>query len=224
MFPIPILRIIIEYEFANIWEVITHESSVLSEFIKCLKIFNISKDQCIEHQLLQNACVYGDLNVAKYLQQEYSLNTNDVIRVMRINIGFNMYGWTYRSIYKNNKIDSFIWFVDTFKIDKISITSMVREVCRDGQLELLKWIKSKYGIDKNIPRCSEWELFRAALINGRLDTAKWLKEEFGWNKDNIDTGYFMVQLCHRLENDGNKDALKWLKEIGFYNDNECVML
>src|SRR5688572_11525851 len=99
--PDPILRITLEYSFKNIWTDIVYELT-LFEFVRCLEIFNVTKQICINNQMIHLICIHKKLNIAEYLQQTYDIIKSDII-----NSHFN--GLTIQFICSCCGLEAVIW-------------------------------------------------------------------------------------------------------------------
>ncbi|KAH3756356.1 hypothetical protein Pelo_11851 [Pelomyxa schiedti] len=91
--------------------------------------------------------------------------------------------------------------------DSVSVQGSGEAVCKGGQLQVAKWIVTRFRVE-------QWELWwplLEALISGRLEVCKWLSGCFDVRLAAEAVGSFPLQQCAFVS--GNVQALEWLLDI-----------
>lgn len=236
-FPDPILRIILEYDIKDIKsQLIKNKELTLPEAARCFEILKILRCECIDSFMLQFACINGKIEVAEYLKEKYSITKDDHPEIIRSSFdGCNTS--TISQIYMYSNLESIMWFTDAFDIQITHFDFIFAWACIDGRLDILIWMKQKFGNSKNSGALQTGlhldqkyffqnngiYAFCCASSNGNLEVLKWLKGEFDLNKKNlvispISDPYWHARTNHRY------GVMKWLEKEKLYYYNPCVIL
>lgn len=231
--PDPILHIILSYEFEDIvLQSITNNDITLLYIVRIFEIFNTTRKQCIEKQLLQYACINERTDVAKYLIETYSITITDHPGIFEILPGHNVF--VVDRIYYLSNLNMLSMFVETFNIPLEHFRNIFDYACVDGRLDTLRWMKLTYNMDQEyFFENNGIDIFCRTCYRGNLEVLKWLKMTFRLTYKNlvIPLGVHpsplecaKIGIGHRTEK-GQHEVIKWLKKEGLYHiTDNCVIL
>ena len=151
------------------------------------------------------ACVYGRLNIAKWLYIKFDITDEDA--KYNDNAAFS-------GACTNGHLDVAKWLYSTFKMTneeaKADDNSAFRLACINGHLEVAKWLHTTVNISAGEAKSFNNLAFRFAYAKGHLDVAKWLHATFHITNQEVrfDNNMVFKHACTRR----HLDVARWLDE------------
>ncbi len=232
-------KILINTDLINSYNLVKLETTVDKTYIKYGMLdylkFLYSKDCFYPKDVnFYHTCKYGNIEIAEWL-----LSTNKLDLSIEFQYKTTLANASFKIAceYGNLGIVQYLISTKIIKFDMQNYRYLIRDICIQGNIELLQWLYETFEIDKKYLGV---EAFKAACEFNSIDIAKWLysinteMDVIPHILENICiNGYLEIaQILHEVQPSlningdykeafksacqyGHLDIIKWLQSIGF---------
>ena len=185
-------------------------------------------DQCKSGFVLMYAAEIGSMDIVKVMFRKYKqFHCNDLSNAIGYacdNNHFDIAKFIKESgpvpnseavnlLADTNSLDGFKWIVDQFDFKDMrhNRNFIFRAHCSKGNVDIVKWIATKFEFNADDVRILWCSAFRSACNGGYNELAQWLVTEFNLTVNDVESTFnYLMAIINKDSN--MREIIKWLHE------------